>query len=103
MILRDLLSETISVQVRGNLEVEIAQVAYDSRMVRPGALFFALPGGKTDGARFLVQASDMAAYAAVRAGYLGDARPASTLLIVQALARPTWRVEIDAVAWKALT
>lgn len=50
---------------------------------------------------FLVDASDMAAYAAVRAGYLGDARPASTLLIVQALARPAWRVEIDAVAWKA--
>ncbi|MGO4392365.1 RidA family protein [Variovorax sp. M-6] len=50
---------------------------------------------------FLVDAGDMAAYAAVRAGYLGDARPASTLLIVQALARPAWRVEIDAVAWKA--
>lgn len=50
---------------------------------------------------FLVDANDMAAYAAVRAGYLGEARPASTLLIVQALARPAWRVEIDAVAWKA--
>lgn len=50
---------------------------------------------------FLVDASDMTTYAAVRAGYLGDARPASTLLIVQALARPAWRVEIDAVAWKA--
>lgn len=50
---------------------------------------------------FLVDASDMAAYAAVRAGYLGEARPASTLLIVQALARPAWRVEMDAVAWKA--
>ena len=50
---------------------------------------------------FLVDDNDLAAYAAVRAGYLGEARPASTLLIVQALARPAWRVEIDAVAWKA--
>ncbi len=69
MILRDLLSETIPVQVRGNLEMEISQVAYDSRAVRPGALFFALPGGKTDGARFLVQASENGACAVVTAAH----------------------------------
>ena len=50
---------------------------------------------------FLIEPGDVAAYAAVRAGYLGDARPASTLLIVRALAKPEWRVEIDAVAWQA--
>ena len=50
---------------------------------------------------FLVRPNDMAAYAAVRAGYLGDARPASTLLIVQSLAKSEWLVEVDAVAWKA--
>jgi 2-iminobutanoate/2-iminopropanoate deaminase len=50
---------------------------------------------------FLLRASDMAAYAGVRGGYLGDARPASTVLIVQALANPKWQVEVDAVAWKA--
>jgi 2-iminobutanoate/2-iminopropanoate deaminase len=49
---------------------------------------------------FLVRPSDMAAYAAVRAGYLGEARPASTVLIVQALANPRWMVEVDAVAWR---
>jgi len=31
-------------------DVEIADLAYDSRQVRPGALFLALPGEKTDGA-----------------------------------------------------
>jgi UDP-N-acetylmuramoyl-L-alanyl-D-glutamate--2,6-diaminopimelate ligase len=55
-MLRDLLSDTIPMQVQGSLEVEITQVAYDSRSVRPGALFFALPGTKTDGAQFLEQA-----------------------------------------------
>ncbi len=50
---------------------------------------------------FLVRPSDMAAYAAVRARYLGHARPASTVLIVQALAKQEWLVEVDAVAWKA--
>jgi enamine deaminase RidA (YjgF/YER057c/UK114 family) len=50
---------------------------------------------------YLVDADDVAAYGAVRAAHLGAARPASTLLIVAALARPEWRVEIDAVAWRA--
>jgi hypothetical protein len=47
---------------------------------------------------FLVRPSDMAAYATVCAGYLLDARPASTVLIVQALAKPQWLLEVDAVA-----
>ncbi len=50
---------------------------------------------------FLVRPNDMAAYATVRASYLLDARPASTVLIVQALAKPQWLVEVDAVAWKS--
>lgn len=65
MILRDLLPNTIPVQVQGNLEVEIAQVTYDSRAVQPGALFFALPGVKTDGARFLDHACAQGAHAIV--------------------------------------
>jgi enamine deaminase RidA (YjgF/YER057c/UK114 family) len=38
--------------------------------------------------------------ASVRLGLLGDARPASTLVVVKALARPQWLVEIDATAFK---
>jgi enamine deaminase RidA (YjgF/YER057c/UK114 family) len=38
--------------------------------------------------------------APVRLGLLGDARPASTLVVVKALARPQWLVEIDATAFK---
>lgn len=50
---------------------------------------------------FLTEPGDVAGYAAVRARYLGEARPASTLLIVRALAQPRWLVEVDAVAWAA--
>ncbi len=50
---------------------------------------------------YLVRAPDVAAYGAIRAGYLGDARPASTLVVVAALARAEWLVEVDAVAWHA--
>ncbi len=37
----------------------------------------------------------------VRATYLGDHRPASTALVVQALANPEWLVEIDATAFRS--
>lgn len=50
---------------------------------------------------FLTRASDVAAYGAVRARHLGEARPASTLLVVNALARPDLLVEVEAVAAKA--
>ena len=50
---------------------------------------------------YLVRADDLKDYNAVRSRYLGAARPASTLVIVQALARAEWLVEVEAVAWRA--
>lgn len=47
---------------------------------------------------FLVREEDVAAYRRVLLRHLGDARPASTLLIVKALARPEFLVEVEAVA-----
>lgn len=46
----------------------------------------------------LTRAEDIPAYVAVRAKFLGDARPASMLLIVPALVRPEFLVEIEAYA-----
>jgi enamine deaminase RidA (YjgF/YER057c/UK114 family) len=37
----------------------------------------------------------------VRAAFLGDARPASTLVVVKELARPQWLFEVEAVAFRA--
>ena len=50
---------------------------------------------------YVTDPADLPALAAVRAGFLGDYRPASTLLVVKALARPGWKIEIDAVAAQA--
>lgn len=50
---------------------------------------------------WLVAEDHFAAYAKVRGKYLGDARPASTLMIVKALARPEFLVEVGGVAAKA--
>jgi UDP-N-acetylmuramoyl-L-alanyl-D-glutamate--2,6-diaminopimelate ligase len=77
VILRDLLPDTVPLQTRGSLGVEIARVAYDSRAVGPGALFFALPGGKTEGARFIDHA--------LRRGACAVVVPAGTAVADEAL------------------
>lgn len=50
---------------------------------------------------FLTNAENIAAYRTARDRIVGDARPASTLIVVSALVRPEWLCEIEAVAAKA--
>jgi 2-iminobutanoate/2-iminopropanoate deaminase len=47
---------------------------------------------------YLCRASDIRAYVKVRARFLGDARPASMLLVVAELVRPEFLLEVEAVA-----
>jgi 2-iminobutanoate/2-iminopropanoate deaminase len=53
--------------------------------------------------QYLTQESDISAYAQVRSRFLGDARPASMLLIVPALVRPGFLVEVEVIAAKPLS
>ncbi|MBN9048678.1 MAG: UDP-N-acetylmuramoyl-L-alanyl-D-glutamate--2,6-diaminopimelate ligase [Rhizobiales bacterium] len=64
MRLRDLLAR--SDLVAG--DIEITGVSADSRKVKPGFLFVAIPGTKTDGARFIEQAVKAGAVAIVAEG-----------------------------------
>lgn len=50
---------------------------------------------------YLVDGADMARLGPVRGAFLGDARPASTLVVARALARPEWLFEVEAIAFKA--
>ncbi|OUL98404.1 RidA family protein [Variovorax sp. JS1663] len=50
---------------------------------------------------FLVDREHLARVNPVRARFLGDARPASTLIVARELARPEWLFEIEAVAFRA--
>ena len=50
---------------------------------------------------YLTNAADLKDLNPVRARFLKDARPASTLVIVQALARAEWLFEVEAVAFRA--
>lgn len=49
---------------------------------------------------YLLRAEDIAAYVKVRSKYLGDARPASMLLIVPGLVKPDYLLEVEAIAAK---
>ena len=49
--------------------------------------------------QYLLRAEDIRAYGAIRARHLGDARPASTLLVVPALVWPNMLIEIE--VWAA--
>jgi len=49
-------------------------------------------------AQYLVRAEDISAFGAVRGRMLGDCRPASMLLVVPALVRPDFLIEVEAYA-----
>ena len=51
--------------------------------------------------QYLLHASDIPAYAKVRLKTLGDARPASLLLVVPDLVRPDFRLEVEVYAARA--
>lgn len=49
---------------------------------------------------YVVDAAALPVASAVRARYIGEHRPASTVVVAQALASPEWLIEIEAVAFK---
>ena len=53
-------------------KIEIDSLVFDSRHVKPGALFFALPGTHTTGNRFIASAIGNGAAAVVFEGDLSD-------------------------------
>src|SRR6187399_2578666 len=77
MRLRDLFSDDATIPAQADATgaagaTEVTGLAVDSRAVKPGDLFFALAGTKTDGARFIDVAIASGAVAVV-----GDHAPAS--------------------------
>jgi len=70
MRLRDLFGTDATIDASGDA-VEVRGLAVDSRVVKPGDLFFALAGSKTDGSRFID-----AAIAAGAVAVASDHRPA---------------------------
>ncbi|MEK7376233.1 MAG: UDP-N-acetylmuramoyl-L-alanyl-D-glutamate--2,6-diaminopimelate ligase [Candidatus Margulisiibacteriota bacterium] len=65
MLLNKLLSNTKVVGTEGDLSLEISGISYDSRKVKPGYLFVAVPGFALDGTRFIPQAVQNGASAVI--------------------------------------
>src|SRR6478609_10336937 len=60
-----LAAEVLGARVVGYGSVGVVDLAYDSRKVRPGTLFFCFPGEKADGHDFAVGAVEAGAVALV--------------------------------------
>ena len=65
MELERLVAALAPVEVLGGPSVEVRDLAYDARAVGPGALFFAVPGGRADGHDFAPEAVERGAVALV--------------------------------------
>lgn len=65
MKLGELLQGVEGLETRAIPEIEATSLAYDSRRVKPGALFFAIAGEKADGHKFVASALDSGALAVV--------------------------------------
>ncbi len=56
MKLAELLTSLTDFQIRGSTDIDVAGIAYNSNEVKPGWMFVAIPGQKTDGRNFIPQA-----------------------------------------------
>ncbi len=86
MKLQDMLAAVEPLTIVGEQNPDVSGLAYDSRQVGPGGLFFALPGVKVDGFDFIPQALDLGA-AAVVAERVPDPVPEGATFVRVANAR----------------
>lgn len=84
MKLEALLPALPEAQCRGSIHREIAGLACDSRHVRPGWLFVAIPGNKLDGAAFIEDAVTRGAVAVVAEHALPPMRDAAAIRVPHA-------------------
>ncbi len=105
MELRELLAGADVVEIKGDAETEIADLAYDSRRAGPGTLFFAIPGLRADGHGFAPLAVQAGAPAVVVERELelepfvvqaivGDARAAMAHAAVRMSGDPTAELRV---------
>jgi UDP-N-acetylmuramoyl-L-alanyl-D-glutamate--2,6-diaminopimelate ligase len=105
MRLRDLFSDDAAIDPRAEA-AEVSGLAVDSRAVKPGEVFFALAGARTDGARFIDQAIASGAVAvagdhppqgALRVPFVATPNPRRALALAAAKFFPQQPATIAAV------
>jgi UDP-N-acetylmuramoyl-L-alanyl-D-glutamate--2,6-diaminopimelate ligase len=84
----DLIAEVEAVGASGDSDHDVTGIEYDSRRVRPGAVFVAMKGGSTDGNRYVEKA-----LAAGALGIITDSGHTFDRLVVYEAGRPVLEVE----------
>jgi UDP-N-acetylmuramyl-tripeptide synthetase len=84
MLLKQAITQIPGVDWRGNPDVVIRGISYDSRTVQKGDLFVAIKGEKTDGVRFIPQAIENGAIAVASEQSFNPATPIAGLHIPDA-------------------
>jgi len=102
MKLRELLRDVEVRESRADLDAGIASVTADSRMATPGSLFVAIPGLKTDGAKFIESAIRKGAAAVVGESsaasvQVDDTRAALSIIAANYYGRPADKLSIVGV------
>jgi len=100
MKLRDLLRDVPVRALHGSDEVDVSSVTADSRLVKPGALFVAIPGTAMDGAKFIPQAREKGAAAVVGTSgdvEVADPREALALIASNFYGNPSRQLDIVGV------
>jgi UDP-N-acetylmuramoyl-L-alanyl-D-glutamate--2,6-diaminopimelate ligase len=106
MKLRELLADTEVAEIAGDAGAEVAGLAYDSRAVEPGTLFFCVPGQRSDGHEFAEAAVKRGATALVVERLLdvattqvrvADARAAMAPIAVRFWGDPTATLRVAGV------
>ena len=97
MKLEELITGIHILETRGDLSVEINSIEYDSRKVRPGALFLAVRGLKADGNAFISEAVKKGASAVVTDVWVQRAVPIPLPLVVVPDARKAMALIADRI------
>jgi len=102
MKLRELLRDVQVNESRADLDAEITSVTADSRLVVPGALFVAIPGFKTDGAKFIdgairKGAAAIAGESSAASVQVDDARAALSIIAANFYGRPADKLSLVGV------
>jgi UDP-N-acetylmuramoyl-L-alanyl-D-glutamate--2,6-diaminopimelate ligase len=85
---KELIAEVPAVGASGDSDLDITGIDYDSRRVRPGAVFVAMKGGSTDGNRYIDKALASGAFAIIT-----DSGHTFDHLVVYEAGRPVLEVE----------
>ena len=83
MKLNELLEHVDIVNILGNTEVDITGVNIDSRRIKEGHLFVAIPGTQTDGHRFIPKAIELGAAAVLCQNLPDEQAPDVTYVVVK--------------------